>query len=892
MRASTTQSVASNAPPKKHLRDARSAPAPPVTVTPVLTNGSAMLQRKAHCACGGGCPGCQEAGLKTVAGEGYHLQRKCACDGGSPCAECEEKNPPVQRFSISQPHDDAEVEADNVAERVMRMTPSGRTGDSSPHPARPLLQRQATKETPTSTPPPIVREVLRSAGQSLSADARAFFEPRLGFDLGDVRVHTDAEAARSAQAVEARAYTVGHHIVFGSGEYAPDTDSGRRLLAHEMAHVIQQGGQPASLQRQCVKSICPPAPISIAALFPVYEAAEKCIQEMYASTHPASKRGVSLSFNADWLHLTGGTPQEKKALDCARGLETPGAGPNVTGKSGMFAAAPDIWDLRNTTMYEITTPSGMTIRVGKLGAELLNANRICGPADCGGLQFDRGTWAPDVGCYSLGGDLYFNAFNNQGVIVYNMLKDATKELALATLLALMAASLKNAGPKAAGAVATKTLGKAVPVYAVASLAAMVVLVASGRAEAKVGPGDEEPLVALFKAMEQKGTPVPKEIQEMLDANPDLKDKMNKAMAEGGDPSKLQEELNKQILDTIAANKDQFTKEELEVLLATTQVAGKSLPKGDMTAEELKKLAANAKSGTGDGGGGTGAGSGPAKDTPSAPPKSEGESTKAGGSKEGADKGTAGQLSQTSRDNLAKAPSQVRGLFNDMLGAGPNAQKLTDADVQRFLSLVPSTLTADQAAKLKARMQEATGLSVEQILDSLKTALTEIDKPDAGKGDAASKDPKQDKLSDADSAANDPAAKPPETATLTTDPTAGPPTSDPQKLIEELTAKAKKTSFKDLTPGVYQVTWTREHKGIDVGTRISGSLRGKLKDGKITYVGRVEAEVTAVAGRSLKLKFITATPMVAADGKIVFTADHFVGREDNVVLDESKKPKPK
>ena len=88
--------------------------------------------------------------------------------------------------------------------------------------------------------PPIVHEVLRSPGQPLDPAARAFMESRFGHDFGKVRVHTDSIAARSADAVEAHAYTVGSDVVFGSGRYTPTGRDGQRLLAHELAHVAQQ----------------------------------------------------------------------------------------------------------------------------------------------------------------------------------------------------------------------------------------------------------------------------------------------------------------------------------------------------------------------------------------------------------------------------------------------------------------------------------------------------------------------------------------------------------------------------------------------------------------------------------------------------------------------------
>ena len=90
--------------------------------------------------------------------------------------------------------------------------------------------------------PPIVHEVLRSPGQPLDTTTRMFMEPRLGYDFSQARVHTDAKAAESAQAVKALAYTVGREVVFTDGQYAPTTTAGRQLIAHELTHVVQQSG--------------------------------------------------------------------------------------------------------------------------------------------------------------------------------------------------------------------------------------------------------------------------------------------------------------------------------------------------------------------------------------------------------------------------------------------------------------------------------------------------------------------------------------------------------------------------------------------------------------------------------------------------------------------------
>lgn len=88
--------------------------------------------------------------------------------------------------------------------------------------------------------PTIVQEVLRSPGQPLDPDTRSFMESRFGYDFNQVRVHRDAGANESASRLNALSYTLGHHIVFGEGKYGPGTNSGCALLAHELAHVIQQ----------------------------------------------------------------------------------------------------------------------------------------------------------------------------------------------------------------------------------------------------------------------------------------------------------------------------------------------------------------------------------------------------------------------------------------------------------------------------------------------------------------------------------------------------------------------------------------------------------------------------------------------------------------------------
>lgn len=113
----------------------------------------------------------------------------------------------------------------------------------------PTVQRcEDTPSRAVTAVPPIVRQVAGGGGQALDPGVREEMEEHFGYDFGHVRVHDDAQAALAAGAVNARAYTVGRDIVFGAGRHAPHTTQGRHLLAHELAHVVQQSGAGPGVQ--------------------------------------------------------------------------------------------------------------------------------------------------------------------------------------------------------------------------------------------------------------------------------------------------------------------------------------------------------------------------------------------------------------------------------------------------------------------------------------------------------------------------------------------------------------------------------------------------------------------------------------------------------------------
>jgi Holliday junction resolvase-like predicted endonuclease len=174
------------------------------------------------------------------------------------------------KSEISKPGDEYEQEADRLAEEVMRRPGPQRhracpCGGGCPkcqsgQPGREHKSLQSNGIQPSDTgqiaAPPIVHEVVRSPAQALDLPTRAFMEPRFGYDFSRVRVHTGAAAEKSAQDVNAHAYTLGRNIVFGAGRFAPGTQEGRLLIAHELAHVIQQGHHGSRVQRwpSCIEA--------------------------------------------------------------------------------------------------------------------------------------------------------------------------------------------------------------------------------------------------------------------------------------------------------------------------------------------------------------------------------------------------------------------------------------------------------------------------------------------------------------------------------------------------------------------------------------------------------------------------------------------------------------
>jgi Domain of unknown function (DUF4157)/LysM domain len=195
------------------------------------------------------------------------LQRKCTC-GGTPgptgeCESCKNKRMSLQRkLTIGSSNDSLELEADRTANQVMAAPSHSRTSNA------PLQVQRFSGQTTEGlgAAPASVDRVLSGSGRPLEPALQQDMGQRFGYDFSRVRIHTGSDAEQSAREVNANAYTVGPNVVFGAGRFVPGSLEGRRLIAHELVHVVQQfGGYPrvsrqSASRRTAVSALPIPSP--------------------------------------------------------------------------------------------------------------------------------------------------------------------------------------------------------------------------------------------------------------------------------------------------------------------------------------------------------------------------------------------------------------------------------------------------------------------------------------------------------------------------------------------------------------------------------------------------------------------------------------------------------
>ena len=186
------------------------------------------------------------------------------------------------KLTIGPVDDPCEREADAVADKVMRMSNHDEERLQTKITPLPIQRKCAeceeeekqvqTKANGTGSgekeAPSLVNDVINSSGKSLDTETRSTMENRFGYDFSNVKIHTGSQAAKSAESIKALAYTSGNSIVFNEGQYSPGTESGQKLLAHELTHVVQQNSslKTKAIQRRVIDRNVTTTPGMLAAL--------------------------------------------------------------------------------------------------------------------------------------------------------------------------------------------------------------------------------------------------------------------------------------------------------------------------------------------------------------------------------------------------------------------------------------------------------------------------------------------------------------------------------------------------------------------------------------------------------------------------------------------------
>ncbi|MBL8369226.1 MAG: DUF4157 domain-containing protein [Candidatus Accumulibacter sp.] len=308
------------------------------------------------------------------------------------------------KLSVSRPHDPDEEEADRWADRVMGMPTAGPPATSPfVHTTAARASAKAQRDTrspslsrkPTASgPAPAASFAVpsRNGGRALNASARDFFEPRFGRDLGDVRIHDDAAAADSARRIGARAYAYGDQVVFGAGEFAPDSDAGRHLLAHELTHVLQASGGEQRIRR---------APEDATRL-----------NQLPLSAH-RSRPHFTIAFYSVYAEATGDLPDFKARIKSACAESSEGLNLDAGNQGSVNAAADEMAELTDgltvggayqsldlagavKKVYELMPSLPGDIQVTSFGFEYIYGRLVSHSADFVALSLQEHAHGADI----------------------------------------------------------------------------------------------------------------------------------------------------------------------------------------------------------------------------------------------------------------------------------------------------------------------------------------------------------------------------------------------------------------------------------------------------------------------------------------------------------------
>jgi hypothetical protein len=606
-------------------------------------------------------------------------------------------------------------------------------------------------------------------------------EPRFGHDFSQVRVHTDAKAAESAQAVNALAYTVGRDIVFGMGKYAPETSAGHRILTHELTHVVQQRNVRSvfqslsldepnrnSLEREAdevSRRITVGQPVMVS-----QQTASPAIQR-YITKEPAGGCGICYDIAYPGLAPANAGRVAHDVIETAfkaRYLlgvrEFPFSSPTDTLPEGNYRLDLAIQTLTGFMIGEIkpANPRGLTqgltdlafyrtemqlafpnttielmgVRI-PIGTGLPMPDPIAQAAGC--LQQMIGVIPMAPGLYGYFCEPPFSQARSrcscrplipppirqpQEAEEPDKAHRRTREqrrvieplvpvAVTAAVMAAMVLLLRQLGRRVAGG----------PAYAVATLLATLALLASGRAEARINLEGRDPIEALFESMAQQGVLPPPELRRIIESDPELRRIVEQAVRTGN-VSEAQMELNRRIVEVIEANINQFSREELEMLLAATESAQGTLPQGVVTVDRLRQALAQARAR-----GAGGAAGHPSQPGMHAPETAEPET--AVPTPEHVREEVSGipraHISPEIRRRLSESPAPVRRLYAAITSQTGEGARVASETLQRFLDAanIEPPLTDTEVDQLIENTAPIGNRTVNEILESLERAIERV-----------------------------------------------------------------------------------------------------------------------------------------------------------------------
>lgn len=666
---------------------------------------------------------------------------------------------PIQpKLEIGSPDDDYEREADTMAEKALQhlanptlSAPTGIQRKCADCEEDEKLHRKEDSSAEPTTSPGLANQLNSSVGGGfqLRPGIRSNMESAFGSDFSQVRLHTDTVAVQMAQHINAQAFTYGNDIYFNAGKYNTDSQDGKRLLAHELTHVVQQG---TKLRRKRIQRL-PGSPAGGCGLCygspkAVGIAAHTLIQKAFLARYRYLLKEHSMPILAP-----SPTDEENGRLDLAE-LEQIGKinigeikPANVNGAAQ--GAADIIWYKKQLELlgmevgYLNLPPPLEGIPFPTLAAPPCTPTQLlfvdppvngvytywCTPDYKDLIKTCKCISQPDTDPYPIPYPIPFPV--PEGEKKTNPRDTPVGEperipplIPVAVGAALLTAAAYVAG-RAGFSVLAKGLARRFPPVAVASAAAaLLVLIAySDRVYASPGPG-EDPLESLYKAAAANGTPIPPALQEVIKNNPELRSIAENA-AKSGDITAAQDALNRQLLETINNNLDQFTEEDLQILMSMAGSGGESSTNAP-TVEQLKAAIERKRSGipaTPDAANGATANPPVTATTPAAPA--------------GQERFPAVSSVVQAQFNGTSAPA--RELFKAMVSNSGNGPSVNDEAILRFLQTVPGDLTLAEARQLIQQLSPVSGESLDDIMQRLGQAIQTLRSPqptgNAGSGDS-------------------------------------------------------------------------------------------------------------------------------------------------------------